>query len=140
MTPANSYVGARIIDPSRIADNPCVVSTLIGLPRVRVNLGAMGTTMRDVISAAANHGLRIASFTLYIFLNQSESSWSAIPEARPTKPRVMENLEICPKDFSGKNLFDPKRLERASGVLVSEMGKRIKPERTARPAKIKNVY
>jgi hypothetical protein len=27
-----------------------------------------------------------------------------MPEARPTKPRVKENLEICLSDFAGKNL------------------------------------
>ena len=91
---ANWYVGARTIDASRLADNPCVMRTLLGLPKLFVNLGTIGTTISDVISANANHGPREVSLVPYTLLNQRESNWILIPDANPTKPKVAENLVI----------------------------------------------
>jgi hypothetical protein len=96
----------------------------------------MGMTISEVISAAANQGLSTASFTAYTFLNHRERSCRAIPEARPTKPRVRENLEICPNDLFGKIFADFVRRD----LLLSEIGIRTKLERIVRPEKIKNVY
>jgi hypothetical protein len=91
---ANWYVGARTIDASRPADNPCVMRTLLEVPKLFVNLGTIGTTISDVISATAIHGPREVSLVPYTLLNQRESNWILIPDANPTKPKVAENLVI----------------------------------------------
>ena len=95
MSPANWYVGARTIEARRLADNPCERRTLFGLPILFVNCGIIGTMTKDVISATANHGPNVYSFVPYILLNQRDINCKLTPEAKPTNPKVAENLVIC---------------------------------------------